>query len=40
MIGKMVETQEQESLESPEAQAVHDLNEQIGIKLAEAELGE
>lgn len=33
---RLEETQDQETL-GPEAQAVHDLNEQIGIKLAEAE---
>ena len=33
---RLEETQDQESL-GPEAQAVHELNEQIGIKLAEAE---
>lgn len=37
---RLEETQDQETL-GPEAQAVHELNEQIGIKLAEAEeLGE
>jgi len=33
---RLEETQDQETL-GPEAQAVHELNEQIGIKLAEAE---
>ena len=37
---RLEETQDSETL-GPEAQAVHELNEQIGIKLAEAEeLGE
>ena len=33
---RLEETQDQETL-GPEAQAVHELNEQIGVKLSEAE---